>query len=1009
VLQRIHSLRLRFLVGLAAVALLAAPGRYGRAEGPTADRQQQIAELEKQLGELQKKLAELKAAPATSEKRPLRMEDAQSWRGVAGATLSHDGQWFAYRVGPVEGDAEVVVRQTRGDKEYKFPAGEGRFGQITFSDDGKWLAFSVPPRRTTPTPPTTPPAVRPAAATAKVTLVNLADGAKVEFEGIRRFAFAGAAANCLALHKSPAPAGGTTTLGTGQPSGPAAAAPERSSGADLILRDLPSGNELTLGNVSEFAFDKKGEWLALVIDAQGQIGNGVQLRNMKTAALQQLDSGKASYQGLAWTEKGDGLTVLKGVEDKAFKGKLYSVLGFTDLAAAAPHKIIYDPKSDKTFPAGMTVSPNRTPSFSDDLAALFFGIHEVKKVDEKLAAKDGPPKDDAPKDAPGRGTRPGPGRSGGADGRAAEKPDLVIWHWNDERLQSQQQVQAGGDQSFNYLCTYRVKEGKFLRLADDPLRQVTVAPKQRWAIGTDDRSYRRQGSLDGKRFQDLFVIDLETGQRRPALSHNRWSFGPSPDGTHLLYYEDGHFLTYDLASGQSHRITEGAPLSFVDVEDDHNIDRPPTRPIGWSKDGSAVLLSDYWDVWKFPVHGGPAVNLTGDGKRDGIRYRFRIALDPEEKGIDLSAPQYFGCFGERTKKSGFARLEPGGGLTRLCFDDAEIGSLTKARNSDVFLYVRGTEKEYPEYYLTDATFKEGRKLTNTNPQQEKFHWTSGSMLLDYTSAKGDNLQAALLLPANYEKGKSYPTIVYIYERLSDRLHGYVPPTANGFSPAIYTSNGYAVLMPDIRYRVNDPGRSAVWCVLPALEAAVASGVVDRGRVGLHGHSWGGYQTAFLITQSDAFKAAVAGAPLTDLVSMYSSIYWNTGSANQPIFESSQGRFTAGYWEDPDAYIRNSPVYHARNVKTPLLLLHNDKDGAVDWTQGIEYFNTLRRLDKPVVMLQYKGENHGLAKPANQKDYTVRMREFFDHHLLGKDAPAWLKEGVPHLKMDDHLTERSKGP
>ncbi len=208
------------------------------------------------------------------------------------------------------------------------------------------------------------------------------------------------------------------------------------------------------------------------------------------------------------------------------------------------------------------------------------------------------------------------------------------------------------------------------------------------------------------------------------------------------------------------------------------------------------------------------------------------------------------------------------------------------------------------------------------------------MLLDYTSDKGDKLQAALFLPANYEPGKKYPTIVYIYEKLSQSLNAYTIPSARGFNKSVYTSRGYAVLMPDIVYKVNDPGLSAVWCVLPALKAAIDTGVIDPERVGLHGHSWGGYETSFLITQTDAFRAAVAGAPLTNLISMYSSIYWNTGSANQPIFESSQGRFQGGYWENIEAYTRNSPVYHAQKVKTPLLLLHNDKDGAVDWNQGI---------------------------------------------------------------------------
>lgn len=240
-----------------------------------------------------------------------------------------------------------------------------------------------------------------------------------------------------------------------------------------------------------------------------------------------------------------------------------------------------------------------------------------------------------------------------------------------------------------------------------------------------------------------------------------------------------------------------------------------------------------------------------------------------------------------------------------------------------------------------------------------------------------------------------------------RLNRYFVPSARGFNKSVYTSNGYAVLMPDIIYQVNDPGMSSVWCVLPAIRAAVADGIVDGDRVGIHGHSWGGYQTAFLITQTDLFKAAVAGAPLTNMISMYSSIYWNSGSANQPIFESSQGRFSGGYWENIEAYARNSPVYFANRVKTPLILLHNDKDGAVDWNQGIEYFNTLRRLKKPVVMLQYKGENHGLRKSPNQIDYTIRMREFFDHNLKGKPAPKWLKEGIPHLKHKKHIEERAK--
>jgi dipeptidyl aminopeptidase/acylaminoacyl peptidase len=538
-----------------------------------------------------------------------------------------------------------------------------------------------------------------------------------------------------------------------------------------------------------------------------------------------------------------------------------------------------------------------------------------------------------------------------------------------------------------------------------------VAPKGRWAVGYDNREYELDGNLDGRNYRDVSVIDMTTGARKPALKKSRYSFSISTDGSHLLYYDDGAFLTYEFATGKTYPITKDIPADFVNEDDDHNVKNPPDYPVGWSEDGQSVLLSDGWDIWSVGVHGGKAVNLTVNGRKDQIRYRGLTSLDPEDKGIDLAKPQYVNIYGEWTKKAGLGRIEKGKpGAAVLLWDEAGFGFPIKARKAGVFLYTRDTAKDSPDAYATDAAFKSGRRLTDINPQQKDFLWSSGQMLLDYKmdpkSGKDVKLQAALYLPANYEKGKRYPTLVYYYEKMSQGLNRYTSPSANGFNKSVYTSNGYAVLIPDITYKINDPGMSAVWCVLPALDAAVAAGVVDRSKVGLQGHSWGGYQTAFLVTQAD-FAAAVAGAPLTNMISMYSSIYFNSGSGNMAIFESSQGRFLGGYWDNLEAYQRNSPVYYAARVKTPLIILHNDKDGAVDWNQGIEYYNTLRRLKKPVIMLQYVGENHGLAKPANQKDYTVRMKEFFDHYLMGRPAPKWMEEGIPFLKMKDHLKERAK--
>jgi dipeptidyl aminopeptidase/acylaminoacyl peptidase len=339
--------------------------------------------------------------------------------------------------------------------------------------------------------------------------------------------------------------------------------------------------------------------------------------------------------------------------------------------------------------------------------------------------------------------------------------------------------------------------------------------------------------------------------------------------------------------------------------------------MGWSKDGSAILLTDGWDVFKVPTHGGAAVNLTVDGLKTGKHYQRRYVFDPKERGVDLSKPLYFATYGEWTKKEGLARVDARrAGATNLVFEDAKL-NFAKARDADTFIFTRQTYVDFPNYYLANATFGSEKQLTDANPQQRQIAWSSGARLVDYTSAKGDKLQGALYLPANYQPGKKYPMLVMIYEKLSQNLHAYAAPNeTRAPNPTLFTSKGYAAFYPDIVYKLNDPGMSAVWSVVPAVKAAIATGIVDSANVGLWGHSWGGYQTAFLVTQTNIFKSAIAGAPLTDMVSMYSSIYWNTGGTNQGIFESSQGRFTGNFTDNTEAYIRNSPVFQAKNVKTP---------------------------------------------------------------------------------------------
>ncbi|MCC6317638.1 MAG: S9 family peptidase [Gemmatimonadaceae bacterium] len=923
--------------------------------------------------------------------RALDPADLASWNSIRSTATSWDGKWFAYVVAPNEGDGSVKLRSTGADAvEKTWPIGEpsaggggGPFGpaadaSLAISGDARWLAFTTYPK----------------AADAKklrkdrkplqngLTLVNVATGEKRDFDKVRRFAFAGDAPSWLVMHRYAA---------EGAPS------------ADLLLLDLRSGTISTIGSVGEWALDDTGAQLAWTTEVRDQVGNGVQLRHLATDVVRSLDSDKALYRRLTWTDSGFALTVLRGVVDSAASDTAYSIVGWTG-NATQPTRSAFAVADVASFPAGLRISPDRAPRWSTDRSAFFFGISARRTGPESKATR--------PDVRPVAGT-PGAMQSpAGAGGSDDDLPSLVIWHGKgDPRLQSQQQVEENRDKQYSYLAEYRLGTKTFLRLATDELREVQLTPRDRFAYGYDRRAYERRDAIDGGQRRDILAIDLATGARSVIRSAAKYNLFPSPDGTKALYYDDGQYHIYDFATKASTPITTGAPTSFVDTEDDHNVDRPPVQPVGWAADNQSVLLFDNYDVWKVGIRGGAFVNLTGNGRKERIRYTRRLVINPKERGIDLAQPVYLQTYGEKTKKEGLARVMPGkAGAEVLLWDDAKF-TVNRARNADTWVYTRQTFRDFPDYYVAEKTFAAPRRLTNANPQQADYAWSSGAQLVNYVSDKGDSLQGALFLPANYEPGRKYPTMVYIYEKLSQSLHQYaVPNETRAFNPSVYTSRGYAVLMPDIVYKINDPGMSSVWCVVPAVKAAIATGIVDPAKVGLHGHSWGGYQSSFLATQTGKlFAGIVTGAPLTDMVSMYSSVYWNTGTADMAIFESSQGRFKGSYIENRDAYIRNSPVFFADKVETPVMILHNEKDGAVDFNQGITWFNTLREQGKDVIMLQYVGENHGLQLPKNQKDYTLRMAEYFDHFLMGKPAPEWLRNGIPRLQMEEHLKSRQKKP
>ena len=984
--------------------------------------------------------------------KQLQPADLKAWKTIRTSVLSNDGKWFAYVLAPNEGDASVVIRSTGTDnKEWSFPIGSsdaagrggggGRGGPapeaggpLSISADSRWVAFTVYPPSTTGRGgrggagrggrggggAQTDAATQAAAPQNKLALVNLATGEKKEFDRVRRYAFNGDKPTWLAIQapaEAPA-ANATPTGGTRGAGGAGTATAGRAEGTDLLLYNLASGETVNVGNVAEFGFDNTGDWLAYTIDARDQIGNGVQLRNMKTDVVRAIDSDRSLYRHLVWADSLDALAVLRGRVDSTARDTNFSVIAFTNISAPAPKKTVFDASQRADFPKEMAVAADRAPRLAEDLSAVYFGIHEAKKASERLLAGRGSSVVQA--GAPGMGGTINQPRVNEA---TEENPSLIIWNEKDSRLQSQQIVQEAQDKAFTFLSEYRLADDKFVQLADEALRNVSVAPHDHFATGTDTREYDQPAAYTGRVYEDDYTVDLRTGKRDLVLKKHRPAVRvASPNGKEQLYWgDDGNYWVLDLATGAKRNITKATGVNFSNTDDDHNYLVPPARaPFGWTRDGASVLLSDGWDVWRVPTSGtGTAVNLTVNGKRDQIRYDRVYAFERgvtagggrgggrggavgASAGFDLTQPLYVGTYGEWTKKAGLSRVEPGTpGAKALVWDDASF-AFQKARDADVYVYTKQTARDFPNYYVANADFKGGRQITDADPQQKDFAWTSGVRLINYTSAKGDKLQGALYLPANYEPGKKYPLLVTIYEKRSNLANTYVAPSETSTpNRSIYTSRGYAVFDPDIVYRINDPGMSAVWCVIPAVKAAIATGMIDSSNVGLWGHSWGGYQTAFLVTQTNIFKAAIAGAPLTNMVSMYASVYWNTGNSDASIFEDSQGRFKGNVAENYDAYVRNSPVFHAQNVKTPLIILADDKDGAVDFNQGITYYNTLAQLKKDVILLEYVGENHGLARPINMKDYAMRQKDWFDHYLKGAPAPDWMTKGIPRIKMDEY--------
>lgn len=871
------------------------------------------------------------------EKKVLTLEDYPRWRRIVSTSISPDGAWMTYAYRPNDGNDTLYVKQLdRDEVVHTVPQGTGP----SFSRDSRWVAMMVnlPEGEAEKLRKARKPVPR------KVEVIDLVTGESYTHENATGFRFSDDA-RFLAVKKRKSDE------------------KAEHDGTDLILRDLKSGAVQNLGNVGEYAFNKSGELLAYTVDAEGGTGNGLYLIDLAKGILKPLDGGDMKYARLSWNEEGTALAVLRGKKEEGMTQRVNTLLAFTGVGGRRLRSVTYDPASDPDFPEGMVISEFATLRWSEDASRIFLGVKEQREE---------PPKSEEP------------------------KANVDVWHWKDEQVQSVQMRRAGRNRRFTYASVLHLAPVKFLRLADDDMRTVSFAGNGRWGIGRDDRPYR--GTITwGGGSADYYRVDTNTGERTLIVKELARPMGTSPDGKWYLYLKEGIVWAHDLNSGRRTDLSELAGVDFVNVQDDHPYEKPAYGVAGWSKDGKRVLLNHRFDLWSLPLKGGRAVDITrGVGERERIRFRY-VRLDREEKTIDLSKPLLLSAYGERTKRSGYYTVKIGGEPRPLIFEDRMIGSLRKARDADRVILTMQTFVDFPDYYVSDLTFRSPRKVTDANPQQAEYAW-GRRILVDYTDGRGNELQATLTLPAGFEEGKKYPMLVYFYEKMSQRHHQYSMPVYDDRPHmSTYASDGYLVLMPDIVYTIGRPGDSALDDVGSAVRKVIEMGYADPARIGLQGHSWGGYQSSFMVTQTDMFAAVVTGAPPTNLVSFYNTLYKSSGTVQQGITEVGQVRMGTTPFEDFDLFVSQSPVHQAGKITTPFLILHGTEDGAVDWMQGLEFYNMARRQGKQVILLSYPGEGHHLSRKENQKDFQVRMKQFFDHYLKGTPAPKWMRDGVPFLE------------
>ncbi|HPF50736.1 MAG TPA: prolyl oligopeptidase family serine peptidase [Draconibacterium sp.] len=737
----------------------------------------------------------------------------------------------------------------------------------------------------------------------------------------------------------------------------------------LFVHNLNTGESIRVPAVTEYEIAEEGSVLAFASEGDSLFDAGVYLYELQNNKQLEVLNGKGKFAQLTLNKPGSQFAFL--ADTSQAKEAEYSVYYWSGEGTAA---MIMD-NSNSSLPENWEISENGKLNFSNNGESLFFGSAPQKTPKDTTILEE-------------------------------EIPVLDVWSWDEEILHTVQLNNKNRDEKKTYLAVINLKDRKAVQLETEQFTNISLINKGDAAqvLATSNRPYAVQSMWEGNPVHnDFYLVDINTGKATMFKQDCRAQPMTSPAGKYVYWYNaiDTSWNTYELSSGKEFKITSPQLVKVADELNDVPNLPDSYRFAGWLTNDDAFLVYDRYDLWKVdPTNSVKPENLTSNGRENRISYRLVRFNAERGEGINPEEQVLLKGFNEQTKADSYFLFDlRNPGKKKIVLDgNFKLNTPIKAKEADLVIYTKENFQTYPNLLASNLKFKNPVQLSDAAPQQNEFLWGTAE-LVSWRSLDGMVLEGTLHKPANFDPTQKYPMIVNFYEKSSDALLSYRMPENNRstIDYHYYTGNGYIVFNPDIYYKEGYPGESAFNCVMPGVTYLIEKGFVDADHIGAQGHSWGGYQVAYLATRTNIFAAIESGAPVVNMFSAYGEIRWGTGLNRSFQYEHAQSRIGKSIWEAPLRYLENSPIFTLDKIQTPILIMHNDDDGAVPWYQGIEFFIGMRRLGKPAWLLNYNEADHWPLKVRDKHDFQIRLSQFFDHYLKGAPEPKWMSEGVPATK------------